>query len=93
MFVVKTPLTKFNNDSWWFFTAGDFKIIANYLDIEIIISDFNKLIGETPEVTPEVEISTTDIKEGEGEKLETALIDVNESINPPKTESDESKSP
>jgi hypothetical protein len=85
------PLTKFNNDSWWFFTAGDFKIIANYLDIEIIISNFNKLIGETPEVTPEVGISTIDIKEGEGEKLETALIDVNESINPPKTESDESK--
>jgi hypothetical protein len=65
------PLTKFNNDSWWFFTAGDFKIIANYLDIEIIIDNFNKLIGETPEVTPEVGTSTADVKEVESEKLET----------------------
>jgi hypothetical protein len=84
----KKPLTKFNNDSWWFFTAGDFKIIANYLDIEIIIDNFNKLIGETPEITPEVvtssptTVSTTEesenpaiidvSKEGEGEKLATS---------------------
>jgi len=51
------PLTKFNNDSWWFFTAGDFKIIANYLDIEIIIDNFNKLIDEIPEITPEIKIA------------------------------------
>jgi len=51
----RVPLGKFNNDSWWFFTAGDFKIIANYLDIEIIIGNFNKLIDKEPsklEVTP-----------------------------------------
>jgi hypothetical protein len=50
----KKPLTKFNNDSWWFFTAGDFKIIADYLDIEIIIGNFNELIREEPGVTPAV---------------------------------------
>ena len=61
----RAPLGKFNNDSWWFFTAGDFKIIANYLDIEIIIDNFNKLIGEIPEVTSEV-LQT--VKEGEDEK-------------------------
>ena len=49
----KKPLTKFNNDSWWFFTAQDFKIIANYLDIEIIIDNFNKSIGVEPEIKPE----------------------------------------
>ena len=53
----RVPLGKFNNDSWWFFTAGDFKIIANYLDIEIIIGNFNnKLISKEPlksEVIPE----------------------------------------
>jgi hypothetical protein len=50
----KKPLTKFNNDSWWFFTAGDFKIIADYLDIEMIIGNFNKLIREETGVTPAV---------------------------------------
>ena len=69
----KKPLTKFNNDSWWFFTAGDFKIIANYLDIEIIINNFNKLIGETPEVTPEV------VKE-EGEN--PVVVDESKGENP-----------
>jgi hypothetical protein len=53
----RVPLGKFNNDSWWFFTAGDFKIIADYLDIEIIMVNFNKLIGEIPEVTPEIKIT------------------------------------
>ena len=41
----KKPLTKFNNDSWWFFTAGDFKQISDYLDIEKIIDNFNKNIS------------------------------------------------
>ena len=50
----KKPLTKFNNDSWWFFTAQDFKIIADYLDIEIIIDNFNKSIREEPGVSPAV---------------------------------------
>jgi ankyrin repeat protein len=63
----RVPLAKFSNDSWWFFTADDFKIIANYLDIEIIISNFNKLIGVEAEVTPEVK--TTD-KEKDEEKDE-----------------------
>ena len=55
----KKPLTKFNNDSWWFFTADDFKVISNYLDIETIINSFNRIIGVEPEVTPE----NKDIKE------------------------------
>ena len=72
----KVPLAKFNNDSWWFFTADDFKKISDYLNIEIIIDNFDKLIGEEPskpEVTPEVKIvddtaAKGDIKEGEGDK-------------------------
>jgi ankyrin repeat protein len=66
----KVPLAKFNNDSWWFFTAGDFKKIAKYLDIEIIIENFEKLIDEhAPEITPEKEGKS---KEGdkEGDKEE-----------------------
>jgi len=55
----KKPLTKFNNESWWFFTADDFKVISKFLDIETIINSFNKIIGVEPEVTPE----NKDIKE------------------------------
>ena len=51
----KKPLTKFNNDSWWFFTADDFKIIANYLDIEVIIEKFNIMIEQPALVEPVVE--------------------------------------
>ena len=73
---------KFNNDSWWFFTAGDFKIIANYLDIEIIIDNFNKLIGEIPEVTTEVE----------GEKpTASATAEVEEAVKEEEPASDETK--
>ena len=31
------PLTKFSNDSWWFFSADDFNIIANYLNVTEIL--------------------------------------------------------
>ena len=55
----KKPLTKFNNESWWFFTADDFKVISKFLDIETIINSFNRIIGVEPEVTPE----NKDIKE------------------------------
>ena len=78
----RVPLGKFNNDSWWFFTAGDFKIIANYLDIEIIIDNFNKLIGEIPEVTTEVE----------GEKpTASATAEVEEAVKEEEPASDETK--
>jgi hypothetical protein len=44
------PLTKFNNDSWWFFSADDFKIIANYLNVKQILEKFDNLIQEAPPV-------------------------------------------
>ena len=64
----KKPLTKFNNDSWWFFTADDFKVISKNLDIEKIIDNFNKIIGVEPEITPE----NKDIKEIENVAQEVA---------------------
>ena len=64
----KKPLTKFNNDSWWFFTADDFKVISKNLDIEKIIDNFNKIIDVEPEVTPE----NKDIKEIENVAQEVA---------------------
>lgn len=60
----KKPLTKFNNDSWWFFTADDFKIIANYLDIEIIIEKFNTKIVQ-PALVEQVQ---QPIVEGQGDE-------------------------
>ena len=39
----KKPLGKFDVDSWWFFTADDFKTIATDLDFEKIIKRFDEL--------------------------------------------------
>ena len=43
------PLAKFDVDSWWFFTAGDFSQISKELDFEKIINNFNKIIGANVE--------------------------------------------
>jgi hypothetical protein len=39
----KKPLGKFDVDSWWFFTADDFKTIATDLDFEKIIKRFDEI--------------------------------------------------
>jgi hypothetical protein len=74
----RVPLGKFNNDSWWFFTAGDFKIIANYLNIEIIMDNFNKLISKESsnlEVIPEkIVVDNSEAKRKRAEKAAEARI-------------------
>ena len=90
----KKPLAKFNNDSWWFFTADDFKVISKNLDIEKIIDKFNKIIGVEPEVTPE----NKDIKEIENvaqevaEDVKQAEVETDAKVIEKDKSSDESKS-
>jgi hypothetical protein len=59
------PLTKFNNDSWWFFSADDFKIIANYLNVKQILEKFDNLIQEAPPVEVGEQVGEEVREEGE----------------------------
>ena len=89
------PLTKFNVDSWWFFTADDFNKISDYLDVEIIIDNFNKLIGVEPKDTQKNENieKVEEIVQSVAQGVEKKEVDkIVENIEEQKM-SDKSKSP